>query len=765
MTNVWRATFFALSLFVSSSALAVESGWWWNPAQSGRGFSIEIVGTNLFMAGYLYTDDGRATWLVSGGPMTDFANYSGPLSAYRGGQTITGAYQPATVSNPDAGTITLRFTDATHGTLTWPGGTMAIERFVFGTGSSTFLPQTGWWWNPAEGGRGFAIEVQGGTLMMAGYMYDTGGNPLWYVSAGALASPTLYRGSWDQYRDGQTLTGTYKPPTPAGSAGNVTLQFSSPTAATLTLPDQRQIPLSRFAFAPAVTLAPSATLARQCAAPRPAGTLDPGTRQAYGDTQATIANEKSWLRSFVNETYLWYADVPTVEPAPYIVGATVPYVRPSDNSHTSLFLSSNYLVADAYFNSQRSPLATASGKPKDQFHFTYTTDTWNALSGAGQQGGFGFEPALISSTPPREVRIAYTMPDSPATANGLARGALFVSVNGVNVRTGADFATLNEGLFSPVPGKQYTFEVLDRGATASRIVTMTAGTETLAPVQYVGTLPAPNESVGYMLFTDHIATAEGQLVAAVNQLANANNGAGVSDLVLDLRYNGGGLLSIASQLSYMIAGAAQTNGKVFEMLAFSDKNPYGYSPGETATPFYSTTRGNSTIAGLPLPSLNLSRVFVITSSGTCSASESIINGLRGAGINVILIGGTTCGKPYGFFPTDNCSTTYFTIQFAGVNDVGFGAYADGFIPGGTGAAANNLPGCVAPDDFTRALGDPAETRIAAALQYRASGTCPAVTAGAKSASLRGRAWGGEALARPALRDNRFGMREILRTAR
>jgi hypothetical protein len=335
----------------------------------------------------------------------------------------------------------------------------------------------------------------------------------------------------------------------------------------------------------------------------------------------------------------------------------------------------------------------------------------------------------------------------------------------VSVRTGTDTATLNEGLFSPIAGKLYTFEMLDQGATASRFVTMTAGTETLAPVQYVGTLPAPNDGVGYMLFTDHIATAEGQLVAAVNQLASANNGAGVSDLVLDLRYNGGGLLAIASELSYMIAGPAATNGKVFETLAFSDKNPYGYSPGQAATPFYATARGYSTLAGLPLPALNLSRVFILTSSGTCSASESIINGLRGAGINVILIGGTTCGKPYGFFPTDNCSTTYFTIQFQGVNNVGFGAYADGFVPGGTGAAANGLPGCVAPDDFTRALGNPAEARLAAALQYRASGTCPAVSAATKSVSLRGRVSDGEALARSPLRDNRFDLRDILRTAR
>jgi len=76
----------------------------------------------------------------------------------------------------------------------------------------------------------------------------------------------------------------------------------------------------------------------------------------------------------------------------------------------------------------------------------------------------------------------------------------------------------------------------------------------------------------------------------------------------------------------------------------------------------------ATVPGSALPTLNLSRVFVLTTSSTCSASEAIINGLRGADIEVIQIGSGTCGKPYGFYPTDNCATTYFTIQFSGINN-------------------------------------------------------------------------------------------------
>ncbi len=226
-----------------------QPGWWWNPAQSGRGFSIEVRGNNMFMAGYLYADDGRATWLVSDGPMTNVSTYSGPLTAFGGGQTLTGPYKSNTLTNPNVGTITLQFSDASHGTLTWPGGTIPIERFPFGSGTASFQPESGWWWNADESGRGFAIEVQGNSLFMAGYMYDSSGNPIWYVSEGGMTYQNLYQGSWLQFANGQTLTGSYQPPSqPPTNVGAVTLQFTSATTAILTLPNGRQIPLTRFLF-------------------------------------------------------------------------------------------------------------------------------------------------------------------------------------------------------------------------------------------------------------------------------------------------------------------------------------------------------------------------------------------------------------------------------------------------------------------------------------------------------------------------------------
>ncbi|OGA49912.1 MAG: hypothetical protein A3G25_08040 [Betaproteobacteria bacterium RIFCSPLOWO2_12_FULL_63_13] len=227
-----------------------DTGMWWNPNQAGRGFSIEVQGNSLFLGAFLYDTSGRSTWYASGGGIQSDGTYSGVLQSYGNGQTLTGAYKASTVTNPNAGNVTIKFTDATHGTLTWPGGSVAIERFVFDSATPSFKPETGMWWNQAESGRGFLIEVQGTTLWMGGYMYDGAGNSVWYSTAGPMTSTTLYQGHWDQYSGGQTLTGAYKAPDAPTNAGTIKLQFNTSSTATLTLPDGRQIQLERFYFGP-----------------------------------------------------------------------------------------------------------------------------------------------------------------------------------------------------------------------------------------------------------------------------------------------------------------------------------------------------------------------------------------------------------------------------------------------------------------------------------------------------------------------------------
>jgi carboxyl-terminal processing protease len=319
----------------------------------------------------------------------------------------------------------------------------------------------------------------------------------------------------------------------------------------------------------------------------------------------------------------------------------------------------------------------------------------------------------------------------------------------VNADDQTSIDTLNAGLTPQTVGETHTFSVLDPGATASRTVTLTSQNITATPVQNVHTISAPNgKLIGYMLFNDHLATAESELVAAFTQLRSA----GVQDLVLDIRYNGGGYLDIASEVAYMIAGAAPTSGQTFELTQFNSKHPtVDPVSGDTITPlgFHTTTQGFSVTAGQTLPALNLTRVFVLTTSGTCSASESIINSLQGVNVQVIQIGSTTCGKPYGFYPTDNCAVTYFSIQFQGVNAKSFGNYPDGFTPeNAIGSSGVLVPGCSVADDFSHALGDSAEALLASALGYQATGACPAPPSGLSPGRVIKSVWQQNRIQRP-----------------
>src|SRR6185437_7266040 len=121
---------------------------------------------------------------------------------------------------------------------------------------------------------------------------------------------------------------------------------------------------------------------------------------------------------------------------------------------------------------------------------------------------------------------------------------------------------------------------------------------------------------------------------------------------------------------------------------------------------------------------------VLTGPGTCSASEAVMNGLNGVNVQVIQIGSTTCGKPYGFYPQDNGGTTYFAIECQGDNAKGFGNYPDGFSPQKSSTVTSAaLPGCSVADDFTPQLGDSSEGRLAAALTYRTAGMCTVAPSG------------------------------------
>ena len=445
-----------------------------------------------------------------------------------------------------------------------------------------------------------------------------------------------------------------------------------------------------------ITFPASSTLVNLCANPR-TGTNPFNGNPLYPDQQGTLANEKSWLRSWTDETYLWYQEVPND-------------LNPD-----------NYPTAIDYFYVLKTPAKTAANRPKDKFRFTYPTAIWEAMSQQGVELGYGIQFVALnsSSITPRRWVVAYVEPNSPAETAGILRGDELSFVDGVDFRNANDpssINTLNAGLNPTIAGQTHQF-IFRRNGSNLPVSSLVASNVTTTPVQNVTTITTATGVVGYLTFNSHNEVSEAQLIDAITQL----QAAGVSDLVLDLRYNGGGFLSIASELAYMIAGPQMTSDKIFARTRHNNKIP------DIDYPFYINSLGLSAPSNTPLPFLGLQEVTILTGPGTCSASELIINGLRGVDVKVNLIGETTCGKPYGFYPTPNCGTTYFAIQIQVVNQKNFGDYADGFAPI-----------CSVSDDFTRPLGDPLEGQLSAALNYRASGICAdpnAVSAGLKAGGV------------------------------
>jgi carboxyl-terminal processing protease len=179
--------------------------------------------------------------------------------------------------------------------------------------------------------------------------------------------------------------------------------------------------------------------------------------------------------------------------------------------------------------------------------------------------------------------------------------------------------------------------------------------------------------------------------------------------VLDLRYDGGGRISVATHLAGLIGGE-RTRGQTFTRLVHNDKN---------------SRSDFSEVMSVPSQALGLSRLFVITTDNSASASELMINGLRPF-MTVTTIGSRTFGKPVGQSPVDFCDKTLAAVTFFTRNSRGEGEYFDGL-------AAD----CPAPDDLTRDLGDALEGSLAEAFQALRNGRCTTTaSAEARAQSLR-----------------------------
>lgn len=444
--------------------------------------------------------------------------------------------------------------------------------------------------------------------------------------------------------------------------------------------------------------------ADKCAAPRTG--VNPVTGNAYRDSQGSYIDENNFLRAVSHDLYLWYNEIEDVNPAAY----------------------SN---VETYFQQLKTAELTPGGNEKDKFHWSQPTDVLQSNTEQGVIYGYG-----ISWENDRgDMVVALVEPYSVAFNAGITRGMKLQRVDDIVLATlsSAEVSRLMTVLYPSQRDASHVFrfETLDNQL---KTITLTASDNDLYAVHEtrLHQVAGSRTLYGYLLFNTHHAHAEYELIESIKWLKERN----IDKLILDVRYNGGGYLDIASQLSYMISGVF-SEGKVFEKMIFNDKHT-AINPvtGEALVPvgFHKTTLGFSVEPGVALPTLDLSEVTIITGAGTCSASESIINALAGAGVRVTLIGDTTCGKPYGAYMIDNCGTSYFTTQFRGENSKGFGDYSDGFIPTNSIFLPSqaHIKGCKVADDFSESLGSFDESRLNAALYYDVFRNCPPVAPAARA---------------------------------
>lgn len=451
----------------------------------------------------------------------------------------------------------------------------------------------------------------------------------------------------------------------------------------------------------------SSTFLNYCATPR-IGTDKYTNNQPYPDKEGSEMHEKMWIRSYSHETYLWYDELEDNDPAPFN-------------------------TVETYFDQLKTTSVTESGKLKDEFHFTDTYENYFKSQQAGFSSGFGIRWEFVASRPPRKLIAKHIQPLSPADLAEVKRGYSLVKIDGVDVVNDNTQAGVNKMTAALFPKEdreiEFIFEDLE-GNTNTLMLTPADFDKTV--VENTQIIKHGDKKIGYLQFNEFVVQAKDKLVEAFTQFSNEE----IDELVLDIRYNGGGRIDIAAQLAYMIAGD-HASGRPFLVSTRNDKRTadnvsYGFD-----------SQDNS------LPSVHKKKIYILTTRGSASASEAIINGLRGVDVEVLLIGDDTRGKPYGYLPTINCDNVYYTVQFKGANAKGFGDYENGLIitppsdiTGEQGLDAN-VPGCKVADDFNNALGSDKEGLLAGALHHITTGACPAIAEAAsnKVKSFRQRSTG------------------------
>ena len=267
----------------------------------------------------------------------------------------------------------------------------------------------------------------------------------------------------------------------------------------------------------------------------------------------------------------------------------------------------------------------------------------------------------------------YVIDGSPVDDAGLLRGDRIIRVNGVMPtvdRSGEVPRSSISRLLSSNPDGAPEDIRFSRNGGAEQTISVTARVVTIDSTQVITRhTTAGSTEVGYLLFTNFFAQKSRNELNNAFETFAANGG--VDELILDLRYNGGGSVTTSTVLGSLLAGTAQ------------DENIFTTTTAETLGDYRFTERfrfaDNVDGFARAASALNIDRVFVISTASTCSASELVINGLEPY-MDVVVIGGSTCGKPVGQFPMDFCDKTAALVNFQTVNNNGQGDYFNGISP-------------------------------------------------------------------------------------